>query len=376
MESFDVIVIGLGGMGSASAYRLASRGARVLGLEQYSPVHARGSSHGKLRLIRRAYFEDPRYVPLLNQSYDLWQELERRSGEKLFHSTGLLTLGGPVSGTLTAMMASAARYSIPLEECGTDELLRRFPQFRAPEGFQGLLEPHAGCLEVERCVRACLDQAGKAGAKLKFDEPVVSWKADSTGVTVRTGQGTYAAAKLVVAAGPWTNQLLADAGLPLVVRRVTQFWFPADERYLAETTPCFAFDFPGAFTYGFPVFGKDGLKLALHAPGEVVADPSQVDRIVRDSDLASLQKVVTSYLPGVSPHARASSVCLYTMTPDENFIVDNHPEWPHVCLAAGFSGHGFKFAVAVGDWLADLALSGKTAAPIAFLRRARFGRNG
>jgi monomeric sarcosine oxidase len=369
--TYDVIVVGVGGMGSAACYHLATRGARVLGLEQYELGHALGSSHGDTRLIRQAYFEDERYVPLVKRAYELWDALSRAAGQRLIHRAGLLVMG-PVAGgiTLPRLIASAEKHGISIESIEPGELQRRYPQFRPLEGYGGVLEPGAGYLEVENCVLAHAKVARQFGAIIRENELVSGWKATPAGITVETAAGVFRASKLVVTAGAWTGKVLETIGLPLTVLRVPQFWFEAPETFSsARGSPAWAFDMPEGFIYGFPRL--EGLvKVAdYHPPVETVADPARVDRGIRLTDSEKILRVLTGCVPTMGRVPVRASVCMYTMTPDQNFIVDLHPDHPNVAFAAGFSGHGFKFASVIGECLADLTTTGLTALPIDFLRR-------
>ena len=368
--NFDVIVVGVGGMGSATCYQLARQGVKVLGLEQFEIGHALGSSHGESRLIRQAYFEAADYVPLLKRSYELWEALETRAKRSLFRKNGLIIMGPQKGGTvLPGVLKSAVAHGIELEILNQKKLRQRYPQFTPPEGYQGYLEKNAGFLEVEKCVREFARIARMYGATLNEQEPLQSWTATNKGVTVKTAKGTYQAGKLIFTAGPWSAPLLKGLGISLSVRRVAQFWFSAPPVYdYTAGCPCFAFDGPDSFVYGFPQFGKNGLKLADHSPGDLVVKPEAVDRHIYPQDIALLQRTIARCLPGVLPNPKKSAVCLYTLSNDENFIIDFHPEFSSVIFAAGFSGHGFKFASVIGEILADLALLGQTKLPINFLR--------
>jgi monomeric sarcosine oxidase len=369
-RSADVIVLGLGGMGSAAAMHLAQRGARVLGFDRFGPAHDRGSSHGESRLIRQAYFESPAYVPLLKRSYTLWDELAAASGRALLHRSGLLLLGRRTSTAATI----AREFGIAIEELSSRETRARFPDIRVEDDWVGLFEPGAGWLAVESCVQAHLDAASRAGAALRFDERARSWRVDEASglVEVETSAGRYRARKLVIAGGAWAPALLAELALPLQVHRVVQLWFKAREEHAA---PCFAFDLAGGFFYGFPQNG--GLvKIAEHSARQPVATPDDVRREISADDVQRVEAFVRERLPCLeTPHVDART-CMYTMTPDEHFVVDLHPRHPEVTFAAGFSGHGFKFATVIGEILADLALEGRTAWDIGFLRAARDGLAG
>lgn len=368
--AYDVVVLGLGAMGSAACHHLAKRGARVLGLEQFTLGHALGSSHGRTRLIRQAYFEEDRYVPLMKRAYPLWDAVGEETGEPVFHRNGLLIVAPAGGGnSLSGVRAAAEKHAIPLEFLNEAELAREYPQFRPGPGAQGIFEPGAGYLDVERAVIAHARLAQKHGAELHFEEPVRNWRIEGDGVVVTTDRASYSAARLVVAGGAWSNRLLSALHLPLHIWRVPQFWFAAQNQPRGpRPMPCFAFDHAEAFIYGFPDLG-DGLKIAdYHPPKEIVTHPGRVDRKIRSSDLERLQRCIRAGLPGVASEPRDASVCLYTMTPDQHFILDRHPRYPQITFAAGFSGHGFKFAPVIGEILADLSERGETSHEIAFLR--------
>jgi sarcosine oxidase len=370
-QHFDAIVIGVGGVGSAAAFHLARRGAKVLGLDRFPPGHDRGSSHGRSRIIRLAYFEHPDYVPLLRRAYELWAELEHLSGEKLYEETGLLQMGPTDGIVVSGVLKSAEQHGLDVETLSSAELRQRFPGFQLDDAWQGVLERRAGFLHVERCVQAHWSAAEKLGAKLITGETVVDWWMENNGVVVQTDQYVYTADRLILTAGAWAEKLLADLKLVLEVRRKAQFWFANnDARYQANRgCPAFLFETAGEIIYGFPDVHDWGVKVACHTGGEPVADPLLVDRILRTSDQRQLEQFLDDHLPGVSHRVVHHEVCLYTMTPDENFVVDFHPDFPQVCFAAGLSGHGFKFTSVLGEILADLSLSGRCNLPIRFLSR-------
>lgn len=370
MSNYDVIVLGLGGMGSSTLYHLAKSGLKVLGLEQFTEAHDLGSSHGKTRLIRKAYFEHPNYVPLLKQSYDLWHELEFVSQEKLLHLTGLTIFGNSESQILKGIRHSRDEFSLNVLEHSSSQAQQWNSAFRIPKGFVGLEEPGAGFLEVEKCVQTHLTMARKLGAETKFQEPSLSWGADAKGVWVQTSKQKYQAGKLIITAGPWTQEILKDLKLNLEVRRVVQFWFRGkNNSILNQIRQCFAFDMPYGFIYGFPTFANSTeLKVAIHKPGAIVSEPSRMDRSWNQEDHALVSQFLKEVLPEVDNQPSQGSVCLYTMTPDEHFVIDQHPQFERVSFAAGFSGHGFKFASAVGKILSDGCHDGNYTNLIDFLR--------
>lgn len=372
-QHFDAIVLGLGGFGSAAFEHIARRGKRVVGIEQFDIAHDRGSSHGETRIIRKAYFEHPDYVPLLLKSYDLWRELERDSGRKLLHQVGLL-IAGPRDGEAVAGARLArSLHGVPLDDVTAAEVVRRFPGFRVPEGFDAVFEPDAGFLEVESCVRAQVERGVRAGGEVRTQERVVSWRSDGSTVRVVTDRDEYHANSSVIAGGAWAGQLLADRKLPLSVVRKPVMWCPV--RSLAydivNGTPTFYFETPSGAFYGFPSLDGRSLKVAEHTGGSPVTDPANVDRRLHPDDVSPIAAFVRDCLPEVDPRPLRHSVCLYTLTPDHHFLVDRHPQFPNVAIAAGFSGHGFKFTQVLGQALADLAMDGATPLPIGFLGLSR-----
>ncbi|WBJ99330.1 N-methyl-L-tryptophan oxidase [Methylocystis parvus] len=373
--AYDVIVIGLGAMGSSACYHLAARGHRVLGLDQYHLAHDRGSSHGETRLIRKAYFENPSYVPLLRRAYELWENLELECGRTLFERAGLVTFGRPgASRVFDGARASGRLYDIPLEEFSREQAIGRWPIYRPPEGFAAAFEPGAGFLYAERCVLAHANEARKRGAELRENEPVVDFAIENRQAVVRTACGRYTAARLIVAGGGWSASLLRELVLPLTLRKMMLGWFPATSDHAAEKgAPGFVFDLDDDFYYGFPQIDGESIKVAGHRRFEPLAAPEDKDRLPPSAQrIAPLRQFVRDCLPFAQDEMLRTSHCIYTMTPDEDFIIDRHPTAPELVFAAGFSGHGFKFASVVGEILADLAIEGETAQPISFLSAARF----
>ncbi|MEQ8791529.1 MAG: N-methyl-L-tryptophan oxidase [Pirellulaceae bacterium] len=375
MNSYDAIVIGLGGVGGAAAMHLARRGAHVLGIERFSLGHDRGSSHGQTRIIRQAYFEHPDYVPLLRRAYALWEELESHCGEQLYWEAGLLEVGPADGVVVPGVRESARRYTLPVDEFSPAEAMRQFPAFVIPDDCVAMFERRAGLLHVERCVLAHADEARKLGADLHAGESVLRWSADKGGVVVETDVATYGAAKLVVAGGAWSSQLLSDLRVPLRVVRKHLHWHANDDpRYrLDGGCPTFFYETRQGYFYGFPQLDERGVKLAEHSGGEEAADPLGVNRDEDPRDVERVGDFLRAHLPGVSAQRTGHAVCMYTLTADEHFLVDRHPEHPQVVFAAGLSGHGFKFTGVLGEILADLALAGETTQPVEFLRLDRPG---
>ena len=377
--TYDAIVIGTGGIGSAAIYALAKRGVRVLGIDQFGPAHDRGSSHGQTRMIRQAYFEHPDYVPLVKSAYGLWADLEQEVGEQLYFQTGLLQCGPANGYVLAGVLESARTHNLAVEELSAAEVEARWPQIRVPEEMNGVYEVECGYLRVEECVRQHLAAAEKHGATLRFDQSVVEWKSEPGHIVVRTEAETFCAERLIVTAGAWTAQILAELRIALDVQRMTLFWFKTsgDEYSLEHGFPGFLFERTDGIYYGFPQIDDRGLKVAEHRSGEppesVRGDPTHVDRSLDIAAESRVANFLEDHFSGVIPHRTDSTVCMYTMTPDEHFVVDHHPDDKRVVFAAGMSGHGFKFAPVLGKALADLALDETTALPIGFLRYDRPG---
>ena len=366
---YDVIVAGLGGMGSSAAYHLAGRGKRVLGLERHTPVHDKGSSHGESRIIRQAYFEDPAYVPLLLRSYELWERLEEETGEDLMTLCGGLMIGPPEGILVSGSVASADEYGLPYEILDSPELKRRYPIFEPGPKTIALFEENAGFVRPEAGVKAHLDRAASLGAELRFEERITSWRAMSSGVFVETERGSYEAERLVVSAGAWAGELLADLGLPLEVTRQILFWFKPQggtEAYAPERVPIWIYEpDDGNMFYGFPaVDGEECVKTAFFRADGKPADPETIDREVHAEEVEFIRDYLTRYVPTMNGDIIAAKTCMYTNTPDEHFVICTHPEHPQVAIAAGFSGHGYKFCSVVGEILADLAIGGDTSHPI------------
>jgi monomeric sarcosine oxidase len=383
MPHYDAIVLGAGGIGSAALYELARRGVRAVGVDRFSPPHDRGSSHGQTRVIRQAYFEHPDYVPLVVESYSLWRELEQLTGRRLLHESGLVEIGPPNGVVVPGVLRAAAQHGLEVERLSAGEVERRWPGLRAPEDSAAVYEPSAGYLAVEDCVAAHLEAARAAGAQLLVDTAVVGWQANENEVCVQTTRDEFVAERLVVTAGAWATPILRDLSLRLTVLRKSLFWFDTTAPQYNATAgmPVYLFEFPSAHIlpergndvfYGFPKLDARGVKVGEHTGGRVVEDPKLVDRAVDPLEQLAIESFLRAHLPGVSTRVIGHSVCLYTMSPDEHFIVDRHPAHPNVVFAVGLSGHGFKFAPVLGRALADLALDGQTLLPIDFLSLKRF----
>jgi sarcosine oxidase len=374
-ESFDAIVLGVGGMGSAACYELARRGRRVLGLEQFALAHDRGSSHGHTRIIRTAYAEGAEYVPLVRRAFARWYELEQATGRHLLTECACLNVGPPSSEHVAGVRHSVRTHALEAEELSGAEINRRYPAFNFPADYVGIVERAAGFLYVEECVRAHCDAALSLGALIRANEPVLSWRADASGVEVTTAKNTYRASKLVITAGAWATQLLAGLGVPLKVMRQTLHWFAGgniEGMFLRDRFPVFIADVPNGPFYGLPAIDQHGVKVARHYSAPELPDPDRVNWDATFADSEPVRAFLDTYTAGELCAQTKAQVCMYTVTPDHHFVIDVHPEWPNVSVACGFSGHGFKFASAVGEVLADLADTGRTNHDIGLFKATRF----
>jgi len=363
-QRYNAIVLGLGAMGSATLCQLALRGWRVLGLEQFSEGHSLGSSHGDSRIIRETYFEHPLYVPLVQRAHDLWLELEERSGEALMTINGGLMIGPPDGAVVLGTLRSATEYRLPHELLTPAETLERFPAFRLGDGLVAVLDPRAGYLDADECNKAHIDVARNAGAEARFNEPVMEWMPDGEGVRVKTSTGNCLADRLVIAGGAWNAELLGELELPLTIERQSVFWLEPEvkaEQYNTAQFPIYAYEYkPGSICYGFPRLPR-GVKASVMHDGEIADHPDSVRRTIEESEVEPLRNALRPVLPGLAEATvRESGVCIFTNTPDHDFIVDFHPDYPQVLVSSACSGHGFKFASALGEVHADLLTTGSS----------------
>jgi sarcosine oxidase len=375
--AFDVIVIGLGAMGSAAAFHLSRQHKKVLGLEAHTPAHDKGSSHGESRIIRQAYFEDPAYVPLVLRAYELWDELQQESHEALLTITGGVAIGSPESELVSGCLKSATTYSLAHELLNPGEMRQRFPQFVLADHEVAFYEARAGYLRPEECIRQHLRSASNRGADLRFEEPVLSWSASQSGkgVTVTTAKQTYHAASLVLSVGAWFAQLVPLASIPVVSRRV-MFWFKPTRQpgsFDRKVFPIYLWQpHQGPLFYGFPRISESGNpKVAIHSEGDQCT-PSTVDRAIHPRDEQAIRSAIRDRIPTLNGEVSHAATCMYTLTADQHFIIDAHPHYPQVILAAGFSGHGFKFSSVIGEILSDLATTRKTKIDISLFSASRF----
>jgi sarcosine oxidase len=371
---YDVAVVGLGGMGSAVLARSAMRGARTIGIEQFASRHDLGASSGKSRIIRKAYFEDAAYVPLLLRAYALWHDVERRTGSDLVRITGLLLAGSESSEAVVGSQAAANAYGLDIEVLTAGDLRAKYPGLNVRGSEVGVFEPGAGIVFPEAAIDAHLNLAQMHGAEIREETALQNWNVDDDGtVQLRLSDGTAVRARSVAfTLGPWFAQEMKALGIPLIVQRNVQVWFEPDSlQWNAGRFPAFLVERADQpVLYGFPDMG-DGVKAAFHAFGEETT-PEALRRTIDDDDLVPLAHALDAWMPGASARFRSAKVCMYSLTPDRHFIIDVHPRHRNVVICGGFSGHGFKFASVVGEIGAQLALDGATPHDIAFLSLARF----
>ncbi len=369
-----MIVVGAGGMGSAATYQLSAKGLAVLAIEQFGLAHSRGSSHGQSRIVRQAYFESPDYVPLLRRAFDLWAGFPPSLRPV---QTGCLVIGSSDSAMIGGTLQSASRWDIPIEMLSIRQMASRFPQFQLADDEVGVFEPGGGYVNPEGTVRWLLERARQNGAEVLLSTPALGWRADGDGVSVETDSQIYTAAKLVLTAGSWTPSLAINSALPLrIVRRVMHWFQPLGDpsQFAPATMPTYIFDLGvGDEIYGFPVADSEGtVKVGFHHRGGP-ANPNALQPAASQDEIAEMRGVLASRIPALDGSPVRSAGCMYTLTPDEQFVLGPLPAFDdRVVIAAGFSGHGFKFVPVVGEIITDLVTEGRSRQRIEFLSPSRF----
>jgi monomeric sarcosine oxidase len=357
---FDVAILGAGTMGAAAACFLSQAGLKVVAFEQFQIAHEMGSHSGSTRIIRHAYHESPDYVPLVLRADLLWQDLETATGSQLLVRTGGFDLGPEEGKVVENAIVACKTHSLPYEHLDPNQIMQRWPQFNVPQNWHACYDPNMGFLLVNQCIRSYVELARRNGAQVHDGEAVLEFKTNAGTIRIKTTNGDYEAAKFVICGGAWSSRILAHLRLPLTVKRKTLAWLQVEqpENFSPGKFPIFLADLPQGLFYGFPIHGHPGIKIANHNSLGEPADPDCVDRNFYPEDARDVQEFASRYLNGVTSKLLDGKVCLYTLTPDEDFIIDLHPEYPNVALAAGFSGHGFKFAPVVGEILSQLILNG------------------
>jgi len=375
-ESHDVVVLGVGGMGSAVAYHLAKRGLSVAGIEQNSIAHDRGSSHGLSRIIRLAYFEHPSYVPLLRRAFALWRELEAESGQKLLHVTGAIDVGVPGSRVFEGSLEACRLHGLTHEVLNADQLNLRFPGYHLPGDHMAVFQPDGGFLEPEKCIQAFVEGAAARGARIMVNRTARGWSRSGDGVTVEVGNDVIQARQLVLCGGAWMPKLAPSLAPLLRPERQVVAWFEVEDTaaFREDRFPVFVMTNTYGTFYGFPEFGVPGFKIGKYHHRSETVDPDSMDRTVHASDEAVLRECVQSIFPGANGAVLRSSTCIFTNTPDEHFIIDRLPDAPEVLVVSACSGHGFKFCSVVGEIVADLVTDGRSNHDLSLFRLDRFNQ--
>ncbi|MDQ4099309.1 MAG: N-methyl-L-tryptophan oxidase [Chloroflexota bacterium] len=375
----DVLVLGGGTMGTAAGWAVARRGHSVRVAEQFDHIHALGSHGGITRIFRHAYAEGADYVPWALRADDEWMGLQERTGESILHRVGCLDMSAPGYSWAQQAREAADAHSLGYDWIDGREIRRRFPAWNVPDDFAGCYTADAGYLLVEPALRAMATEMQEAGGMLQTHCRVNNWSVDGDGVRIESARGTFTADRLIVTGGAWNIHLLTPLGLPLEVRRKPIFWFESErpQTITPDALPCWIAEYDDGNAYGLPQVEIAGAKAGMHSGGET-ADPEELDREVHPHDLeAAIGPFMRRYMNGITGRLISSAVCMYTMTPDEDFVIDRHPEHSNVAFAAGFSGHGFKFAPVAGQHLADLVLDSSTEVrPLFAMRRFAGGRAG
>ena len=378
LQHYDTIVIGIGGMGSSTLYRLARQGQRVLGLERFDLGHTMGSSHGVNRIIRLAYFEDPRYVPLLRRAYELWRETEQLAGEQLLYVTGGLDVGVEHGEVVQGTLSACRTYDLPHEVLSAAQLTARFPAYRLPAQYVGVHQPDAGFVASERAIMVHVSLAIRHGAQVHAREKVIAIEPHEGRVTVVTEQGRYEAGRVVVSAGAWLSDLVPDLQRTATPERQVLGWFQpkAPELFSMGRFPVSILESELGSFYQFPAWGVPGFKIGRHHHRRERGHADRLSREPTAADEAVLREALRAFFPDADGPTLRLSACLYTNTPDEHFIIDRLPGHPEVLIASPCSGHGFKFASVMGEVLADLATTGESALDVSLFSLGRFSESG
>jgi monomeric sarcosine oxidase len=374
MKTFELIIIGCGGIGSAALYYAAQMGLTTLCIEQYEQGHNRGATHGETRAFRKAYYDDMRYTPILKKAYTDWKTIEKRASQTLFVENGVLEIAEPNHQMITNSIACAKQYHIPIEILSNEALTTRFSDFYIPPNNIGILQAEAGFIYVDKCLKIFIESAKSHGATILFNEPVIGWKIDSQDIIhVKTRQGTFQGKHLIIAAGAWTPRLLPNLSIPVTFLQKKLVWTSIQNNSysLNNEYPCFAYHLKEGVFYGFPQISSL-MKIARHSGGKQLISPEQNIEINDTEELNAIQQFISTYLPFASPIISKEASCIYDVTPDKQFIIDTHPTFKNVTYAVGLSGHAYKMANVMGEIVVDLAVKGTTEFDISFLSLKRF----
>jgi sarcosine oxidase len=376
MTTFDVAVIGLGAMGSAALFNLARQGRRVIGIEQFEPGHDKGSSHGESRIIRLSYFEHPSYVPLARRAMEKWRELEQLCGHNILTVTGVLEAGYPGCPIVEGSLEASRLHGLDHEVLDAAEINRRFPAFKVPPHWTGLYQPEGGFLRPELAIQQFVGLAERHGAEVRTGTRVLAIEPLGSGVRVRTEAGEIEAGSVIVAAGAWIGDFAPELKPHLKLTRQVLGWFePLQPAYYApDRCPVFILESEDDACYGFPDFAGTGVKTASHRKGAYLPSADDLSQDGGAADEAQIRRMLALAMPEANGPLRAMRTCMYTRTPDEDFVIDRSSADPRIILASPCSGHGFKFASVIGEVLADLALGKTPANDISRFKLERFRR--
>lgn len=372
---YGVIVVGAGSMGMAAGYYLAEQGVKTLMIDAFDPPHTRGSHSGDTRLIRHACGEGYEYVPLALRAQELWDDLQTKTNERIFTKTGVVTFGPSESLFVQTAITGGQKYELNNETLSADEINARWPGITVPEGQVGCYEPDAGVLFSENCIRAFKRLALNAGAELKINSPVMNIDVFDDSVRVDTNTESFTADKLIITGGAWNKKILDDLDLKIRIQpsRQTIAWFDSDDiLYKSDGFPGFFADVPSGVYYGFPSIDGTGLKVGRYDNGDDI-DPSYYNNEfgAYEKDEKDIRNFLGEYMQQANGNIRVGKTCMFTNTPDENFVIDTYPEYDHIAIAAGFSGHGYKFSSAVGEVLSELVMYGETKQDISLFKATR-----
>lgn len=374
MDRFDVAVVGLGAMGSAALFHLARRGRNVIGIEQFEPGHDRGSSHGESRAIRLGYSEHPSYVPLVRSAFDNWRELERLTGETILTTTGILEAGKPGSRMVAGSLEACRQHDLTFELLDATEIRRRIPAVKLPADYTAIWQPEGGYLKPELANALHLRLAQEAGATIAANTKVTVIEPTAAGVRVFLDGRIIEAGSVVVSAGAWIGDLAPELRPYLSIHRLVLCWYePArPELFAADKLPVFAIEGEDDIVYGFPDFLGTGFKCASHYDSGRLAHADFARQDAGAADEARTRRFLERYLPAGAGRLKSMKTCMYTMTPDEDFVIDLSRADPRIVIASPCSGHGYKFASVIGEILADLSTNGSTRHDIGRFRIDRF----
>lgn len=373
---YDLIIIGCGGIGSATLYKAACAGLTTLCIEQYEKGHQKGGTHGETRAFRKAYYDNPSYIPLLKKAYLDWKNLDANTPMDLFIESGVLEIGPANGKMIVDAMQCSNDYQIPIELLSKDQIIRRYPGFHIPENMVGIFQPQAGFLQIDNCMNYFVNSATANGASITYNEKVLSWNVNERNlVQVKTDKAIYHSKYLVITTGCWTPELLHTVNIPLKIIQKKLVWIsaPKNEYTIHNSSPCFSYHLNDEVFYGFPNI-NGFVKVARHNGGELIRHPNEsLELSNKNNEVEAIKQFAKHYLPKLTLNDSIKEAsCLYDVTPDHQFVIDTHPDYPQIAFAAGLSGHAYKMSNILGQILVDLVTKQSTEFDISFLSLNRF----